>query len=74
MDKFDIGLLQAKHLTNYDQWKGQRVIESLYILPDKSSRVLRNCTHAVAVNRILFGRGQQCGKNVLPSCGKYSEF
>jgi hypothetical protein len=32
--KFDIGLLQAKHPTNGDQWKGQTVIESLYIFPD----------------------------------------
>jgi len=40
VDTFDIGLLQAKHLTNDDQWKGQSVIQSLYIFPDKSSRVL----------------------------------
>ena len=30
--KFDMRLLQAKHLTNGDQWKGQTVIESLFSL------------------------------------------
>ena len=32
--KFYIGLLQAKQLTNDDQWKGQTVTERLHVFPD----------------------------------------
>jgi len=32
--KFDIRLLQPKHLTNDDQWKGQTVKEILYVFTD----------------------------------------
>jgi hypothetical protein len=59
-----LGLLQTKHLTNGDQWKGNVEMETnyfwryLYVISRPSSRVLRDPTQAVKVKCILLSKEQ----------------
>jgi hypothetical protein len=48
----------------FPSWSGSGLISTL---------VLRDCTHAVEVNSILFSKRQQFGRKVLPFCEKNSE-
>jgi hypothetical protein len=69
-----IGLLQTKHLTNGEQWKGHAVIETdgfdmIYMFCQRpSSRGLRDSTDAAQVNCILLSTGQSLGQiySLLP--------